>query len=565
MDKLEYGKIMAIQESATKKLLNYIGNFLKKEKFLTNIDFDYPEIDEERTMIAFNIWLSLDYKTRDGKNFIEHLLEEKSDTLTNLEKEVLIERNKCHISIYKINSIKGDLIYIEDVILKEKCVLDEPELSKLVNPSDLVFGRVATVLSYKKFIGDISFLPKFIEDDIVEDIYNDYYKMKIHDKKLSMEKYLKKYSSNVYKIYTDYIYNIIDQDDEDDILSEELDDFEEYLYDHFSEKYTERHINNLVDIYDYYLSGKNMTISDLKDVDMNLFIKDAIKDGFIRTKTELNSYISTLKKYFGFLKGMDPNFNNSYENILKIQNKKNDYMKDENALTFPLQWNNEIQLVLKDNISEKSTIFIKDYEIFLDYIKNNDVKLTSVRKHINRDNLFKLNLLFKNKRSMNPLFNQTDYPLINLYYYFSLCYNFAKIEKNRIYPTKDVKRFHSLKQEEKLALFIEYLWNIFPWDREYETKNFVLETISKYKAGITYDFDKFLKDVLYDFPFIRNTIMSCFDYMGLVKINRGIHTIVILPQGKQIFSLLEYESKKLNNAKNIGKLIYIKKYEEKNK
>jgi hypothetical protein len=164
MDKLEYGKIMAIQESATKKLLNYIGNFLKKEKFLTNIDFDYPEIDEERTMIAFNIWLSLDYKTKDGKNFIEHLLEEKSDTLTNLEKEVLIERNKCHISIYKINSIKGDLIYIEDVILKEKCVLDEPELSKLVNPSDLVFGRVATVLSYKKFIGDISFLPKFVED-----------------------------------------------------------------------------------------------------------------------------------------------------------------------------------------------------------------------------------------------------------------------------------------------------------------------------------------------------------------------------------------------------------------
>jgi hypothetical protein len=53
--------------------------------------------------------------------------------------------------------------------------------------------------------------------------------------------------------------------------------------------------------------------------------------------------------------------------------------------------------------------------------------------------------------------------------------------------------------------------------------------------------------------------------MGLVKINRGIHTIVILPQGKQIFSLLEYESKKLNNVKNIGKLIYIKKYEEKNK
>lgn len=28
-------------------------------------------------------------------------------------------------------------------------------------------------------------------------------------------------------------------------------------------------------------------------------------------------------------------------------------MKDENTLTFPLQWNNEIQLVLKDNISEK--------------------------------------------------------------------------------------------------------------------------------------------------------------------------------------------------------------------
>ncbi len=118
MNKLDYKQIQTIQENTTRKLIKYINEFVKRDKILDSIEFYYPDFDEQKAKIAFNVWISIDYRTDYGKSFIEHMLEEKSSYLTNLEKEILIERNKSFISLFEIEKIEGSNIYILDLLTR---------------------------------------------------------------------------------------------------------------------------------------------------------------------------------------------------------------------------------------------------------------------------------------------------------------------------------------------------------------------------------------------------------------------------------------------------------------
>ncbi|HLR36178.1 MAG TPA: hypothetical protein VK071_12735, partial [Tissierellales bacterium] len=235
MTKLNYKKIMDIQENATKKLLKYISQYIKNETEIDTIEFHYPNFDQDRTAIAFNVWVSLDYRTKEGKYFIEHLLEENPQSLTSLEKEILEERNKSHISLFEVVEIKNNYMYVEDLLCREIHKILEPELSTLVNTSDLIFGRIAKVIDFKKFIGDVNFLPSFAREMFIEEILFDYNIIRRREPNLNMEKYLRKYSSNIYKIYTDCIYELLDLDDDiSNQLALELEDFKMHINNKFS-------------------------------------------------------------------------------------------------------------------------------------------------------------------------------------------------------------------------------------------------------------------------------------------------------------------------------------------
>ena len=79
MSNLNYKQIQIIQDNTTKKLIKYINEFMEEDNNLDSIEFYYPNFDEQKTKIAFNIWISTDYKTNYNKTFIEHMLEEKSN------------------------------------------------------------------------------------------------------------------------------------------------------------------------------------------------------------------------------------------------------------------------------------------------------------------------------------------------------------------------------------------------------------------------------------------------------------------------------------------------------
>src|SRR5699024_5921049 len=181
-------------------------------------------------------------------------IEDSPDKLNDLEKEILLERNKSHISLYEIKNIKDDLMYVKDLLCNKHHIVWEPEISKIVDKSELIFGRVSKVIIYEKFVGEISFLPDFSKNTFLEKIFLDYESIKDKENNILMEEYLRKYSLNVYKIYTDCIYDVLGFNDENDIqLAEELDEFESFLEKDLTKSTVNKHIKNLIDIYEYYL------------------------------------------------------------------------------------------------------------------------------------------------------------------------------------------------------------------------------------------------------------------------------------------------------------------------
>ncbi len=181
-------------------------------------------------MIAFNVWVSIDYRTYYGKSFIEHMLEDRGCQLTNIEKEILVERNKSHITLFEILKIDGEHIHGIDLLTRKHHCLWEPNLASLLEENNLIFGRIGKVLEYEGFIGNISFLPNSMKDIFIQEVLLDYNYVRVKEPKLTIGKYLKDYSLNIYRIYTECIYGII-QLDEDfaSILYDELEEFEYYL------------------------------------------------------------------------------------------------------------------------------------------------------------------------------------------------------------------------------------------------------------------------------------------------------------------------------------------------
>ena len=559
MINLSYDEIMDIQESATKKLLDYMDRFFKKESKINTVNFYYPDFDEKRTRIAFNVWSSLDYIAKHGKNFIELLLENEGGSLTEFEKQILVERNKCHITLFQIIEIKGEMIYIEDLILRKKHALWEPDVSKIINKSELIFGRVAQVLSHEKFVGDISFMPEFCKDMFLEKVFVDFNCLRGNEPNLSMDEYLKKYSLNLYKIYTECIYELVDFDDEiDEKFSEELEEFGEFLakQGHLSQATLSKHINNLINIYEYYLYDNDMTLYDLDEIDLKELLKDAVESNIIHSKKDLDSYISTLKKYLASLKDSDPSYSETYDEIVQIGKNRSSFIEPKGPITMPINRNKELEQATEESLNKKAIDFLNDYEKYLSYIENNKVGTTEANKFVKRKHLIEINNLLSNKVECKAP-NQIHMPLLHLFYKLSLNYNILGLDKDilAVQPSKD--DYFALKENERLSLFIDYIWNIVPWgelgneislDYDQDNKSSILECLSTLEPNIYYNYEKVSELHLSD------TMLNYFSYMGLLEINtrNDSSQISLSTLGKKVFDTL-----KANNMKNDGKIIHM--------
>ncbi|MCF6464013.1 hypothetical protein [Clostridium sp. Cult1] len=561
MNKLDYKQIQTIQENTTRKLIKYINEFVKRDKILDSIEFYYPDFDEQKAKIAFNVWISIDYRTDYGKSFIEHMLEEKSSYLTNLEKEILIERNKSFISLFEIEKIEGSNIYILDLLTRKHHIIWEPNMSSILKPSDLIFGRIGRIIDYEGFIGNISFLPPAVKDTFIEEIFIDYNRMRFKFPELSMDKYLKLYSIHVYRIYTECIYEVMEMDDDNTtILYDELDEFENYLQNYMSRLEIKKYITNLINLFEYYLMEEGLSLYDLDELDMENLLKKAIKDGFISGQRELSSYISTLKKYIGFLKNKNPNYRKTYEDILKISRNRFLYIDHLKQIKSPFHINRNIVNGINHRLNEDAFDFIMDYEKFLLYIMSNPLEITAKRKHIKRKHLLDLNDIMEYRENITKTRpNQEDFPILHLFYMFSLNNKLISLRRNHLSVSKLSSSFLRLNDEEKYSLFLQYIWSQEFWS--YDDAN-MLKMMSKNVLEILSNLEE---DKWYKFTSLpwnnsqsSKFLIKIYKYLTLMGILEYSHQpsfqININPFGKLALNVL---AKKDSYHQDNGKIIFL--------
>lgn len=570
MNKLNYDQIQIIQENTTKKLIKYINEFVKKDRALDSIEFYYPDFDEKKTKIAFNVWISIDYKTDYGKSFIEHMLEEKSTFLTNLEKEILIERNKSFISLFEVIDIKGEYVNIIDLLTRKKHRVWDPSMVNILKPSDLIFGRIGKIIDHEGFIGNISFLPASVKNSFIEDVLIDYNRIRLRFAELSIDEYLKQYSINVYRIYTECIYEVVDMDDDiTTILYDELEEFENYLQIHMSRPLIKKHITNLINIFEYFLMDEEMTLYDLGDMDIEYLISEAINDGFISTQRELSSYISTLKRYIGYLKNKNPMYKKSYENLLQISKNRFLYLNNTKQIKSPFVINRTLSNGISQILSEDAFDFIMDYERFLLFVMSSPLELTAKRKNIKRKHLLELNETMECQENITKKApNQQDFPLLDLFYKFSLHNKLIKLSDNFLSITKKSSHFLRLNDEEKYSLFVQYIWGnefLSSINQKQDskglesTKEKILDLLYNLEEGTYYKYSSLLPACI-EFPEFLLSYYKYLEMMGLLDYSYSPYLkISITSFGKLIFNILRGKD---NYFKDNGKLICLDKHRQ---
>lgn len=561
MYKLSYKEIQAIQENTTRKLIKYINEFLKDDNSLDSVEFYYPDFDDENTMIAFNVWVSIDYKTEEGKTFIEHMLEDRSHGLTSLEKEILMERNKSHVSLFEIQRLQGEFIYILDILTNKEHKIWDPHLVKILKNQDLLFGRIGKIIEYKGFIGNVSFLPPSAKKLFVKKVFIDYNKIRFREPNLSKEEYLKEYSVNLYKIYTECIYDVVDlSDDISSTLYDELSEFESFLALALPRYKTKKHLNNLINLFEYYLADEDLTLYDLDEIHMEDLINILIEDGFITCDFELASYISTLKKYLGYMKGKSRSYEKSYKEILQVFQDIFLYMDKIKSIEKPFKINKKTAYKMANLLNEQALTLILDFERFLLYVMNEPLETTQRRKHIRRKDLLELNKMMDNEEEVaKKAPNQVDFPLLDFFYIFALDNGLVKLTENYLITTKKSSQYLWLNDEDKYILFLEYILSAkflayLDPSLNKETLKYaredILNLLNEFKDKFNYKYSVLLVK-FWKYPKLILKYSKYLEMIGLLKYNYPEMSISITNFGKKILKILLDQDRENDHGKVI--------------
>lgn len=365
MNKFTYKQLQSIQESTTKKLIKYINKFIEEDRTLDSIEFYYPDFDKKKTMIAFNVWVSIDYKTKSDKSFIEHMLEEKPNELSEIEKDILIERNKSYISLFEILHVEEEYITVIDLLTRKEHKIWDPNVVNILKQSDLIFARIGKVLEHKSFIGNISFLPPSMKHDFIGEVFLDYNYARMKDSNLPMDKYLKEYSVNLYKIYTESVYEVMEKDDDStSIIYGELEEFEGYLELKVEKSTVKKYITNLINVYEHLLMEDDLTFSHLDQVDFKELLEQSIEKELLHSSSQLSSYLSTLKLYLEFLKAKDEKYEKAYNSILEISKNRFLYIKNIKKVEPTFTIRKRLADRIANLFNEEAFDFLMDFERF---------------------------------------------------------------------------------------------------------------------------------------------------------------------------------------------------------
>ncbi len=560
MNTKEYEKLQLLESKATEKLIKYINKQDEIKYIYERMLGLYPFLQEESAKLPFNIWLCCDYRDKEGMTFGERLILE-DDSLSGDEIEILREKSASYVSLFQIVDFQEPYVLVRDVLTQEDHRLLEPQVSYVLKAGDYLLSRLGTVLGNSRMIGEVSFVPKSVIHSFIRILIRDFNKL---DQKMRSEgpkKYLKNDALKIYDLFYQSAYKYFDPENEDLIpIYQELDEFEEYLSTKKSSSQIEKHLSNMIELYEYYLSEEGYSFKDLDKISVKDMLGDAIYEKFITSGLVFNSYISTLKVYLGYRSRISGKYQSSYEEILQISKDRFHYLKEIIRRNSLAQGDPLLSLQLREEESDAVKSYLNDFDRFLLYVFDYPLDLTEKKHHIKKVDQDNITDFLEGDY---PLYfsrpGQMKKPIVHFFFHMGLRLKLLKIRKNSLSVTANASEYLGMTREDKYTLHLRGFWsqetigNLLNMDsrNSKQMMKLLLQSIARLKEGPALsedlvELEDFDKDDLY--LLIRYMV-----FMGILS-NRGFDGMVWINSTGRVVAghLEEWSRPRKNIVINIG-------------
>lgn len=563
----DYDKLQELEGKATEKLIKYINKQDEIKYILEKMMSKYPFLQEESAKLPFNIWLCCDYKDKNGFTFVEKLIQE-DPSLSKKDIEILREKAASYVSLFQIDSFQEPYVYVTDILTKEEHMLLEPQVSYVLKEGDYLLSRLGTVLGRNRMIGEVSFVPKSIIHSFIRILLKDFNKLPPEERAKGTKAYLKEDALSIYDLFYHSAYKYFDPQAEDLIpIYQELDDFEEYLNTKKNSLEIEKHLSNMIELYEYYFTEEGLSFKDLDKVNLKDILNDAIYDKFITSGLAFNSYLNTLKTYLGYRVKISKDYQNAHNEIVQISRERFKYLKkilDNNTLA---QGDPLLSLKMRDYDSDSINGFINDFDRFILYIFDYPLQLTDKKQFIKKndqDNIVDVlekdyELFFRPPRQMKS-------PALHFFFHMALRLKILKIKKNHLSVTENASEYLSMSREDKYTLLLKGFWNqdtikeLLQIDSRNarQAKKLLLQTIKKIEVGpIARQNLPISENISEDNIYLMIRYMS---FMGILSNESYKGLIVLTSTGKIVATHLNEWSKPRKS-----KVIYMGQHTKANK
>lgn len=345
-----------------------------------------------------------------------------------------------------------------DVLNHVEYKLLEPRVSVILKKGDYLLARVGKVLSSVRMLGEVNFIPRSVLPYLLRAVirhYND-----IDMTRGDMKSFLKSNSLFLYESYYQTAYENYEPDEEDMLpIYDEMDEFEEYLSLKSSQEGIERHLSNLIELYEYELADDGASLKDLKKVNLKEMLQDMISEKFITTPLMLNSYFSTLREYLGFLAKNDKTYRRSLSELQSLSQERFRYVKEilrQNRLS---QGDPLLSIRLREIDYKPTNTYLDDFDRFLLYVYETPVELTETRRTVKRKDLNGLLRLLEGEYPMFPSRRgSTGMTILDFFSKMGVDLKLLRVKDGQLIVTSRTDEYLSLSREDKLTMHLKCFW-----------------------------------------------------------------------------------------------------------
>ncbi|TFZ39949.1 hypothetical protein E4100_06705 [Soehngenia longivitae] len=552
MKNLNYDVLMQINNDIYQNLEKYISIKKIRDELYNKVMLMYPLslLDEGST--AFNLWLICDYKDEEGKTVIDKYLEDNF-LINSIEKEILTAKKMSYPSLYEILEIKNEIIIANNVFTAEVIEILEPSGKQILKTGDYFLARIDNVLKRNLFSGEIIYAPKSVVPYFIKEVLYDFNYELSKDFSLSFSDYVK---NNYFRFYDMFYMNAYEHfnPSKEDALSiyEDIEEFQNYIKLKRDPSVSEKYINKLFEIYEYYLDPEDLSLRDLNKVDLIGFFKDAINEGFIISSESFSLYLEVLTEYIMFKSTQTKDFSNSLKQIKMIRENRFDFIKEipiEDSYfckdTYLISKLSKLDLTISDD-------FIKDFYVFLIYLISNPLTLTEKKQKIKKaDKLVLLDSMFGSYEIGNDL--KLNFDVLDVFKVLGLSLEVLEIKNNQLVPSNIVEDYLILTQEEKMQVIlseifkIDFIRTLFPIDlkkAEYLKDSFIIILNDMVRSPLS------LEDLIHQFT-LYDKELSVFLYIlhliGLIEFD-GKNKLILTSIGKVCLPFInQWDRRKMDN------------------